>query len=95
MTHAAEMRDGAGFMKINNITLQVSQIVALVSAVGVGASRLTSIEGKADQAQKRVEQLTAELSDVRKAMAEHREILATVQGDARAILQLIKLRGNQ
>lgn len=80
-------------MTISNVTLQVGQIIALVSAVAVGASKMTSVEAQAAQAQNDAASMRTELSDVRKELRDQREILAEVQGDARAILQIIKLQG--
>ena len=79
----------------NHVTLQIGTILALVSAVAVGAMRVSNIEAKADRAFEEVVETKAQLNELRTEMQRQREILAQVQGDTRAILQLVKLRNSQ
>ena len=76
----------------NNVTMQVGQIVALCLAVATGAQRLSTIEADAKDAKDTAEQMRLEVRDLRKELQAHRLLLARVEGDSRAILQILKMR---
>ena len=79
-------------MMPNNVTMQVGQIVALCLAVATGAQRLSTIEADAKDAKDTAEQMRLEVRDLRKELQAHRLLLARVEGDSRAILQILKMR---
>ncbi len=79
-------------MKPNNVTMQIGQIVALCVAVATGAQRLSTIEADAKDAKDTAEQMRLEVRDLRKELQAHRLLLARVEGDSRAILQILKMR---
>ena len=72
--------------------MQIGQIVALCLAVGTGAQRLSTIEGDAKDAKRTSEELRVEVRDLRKELQTHRLLLARVEGDSRAILQILRMR---
>ena len=76
------------------VSLQVGQVVAILVAIVGGASWASGIEAKADAAKADASAMRVELASVRGELTRQRELIATIQGDTRAILQLIKLRGN-
>lgn len=79
-------------MKPNQVTMQIGQIVALCVAVFTGAQRLSAIEADAKDAKDTAEQMRLEVRDLRKELQAHRLLLARVEGDSRAILQILKMR---
>lgn len=79
-------------MMPNNISMQIGQIVALCLAVATGAQRLSTIEADAKDAKDTAEQMRLEVRDLRKELQAHRLLLARVEGDSRAILQILKMR---
>ena len=79
-------------MKADSVTVQVGQIVALCVAVATGAQRLSTIEADAKDAKATAEEMRAEVRDLRKELQAHRILLARVEGDSRAILQLLRMR---
>ena len=79
-------------MMPNSVTMQVGQIVALCLAVATGAQRLSTIEADAKDAKDTAEQMRLEVRDLRKELQAHRLLLARVEGDSRAILQILKMR---
>ena len=72
--------------------MQIGQIVALCLAVATGAQRLSTIEADAKDAKDTAEQMRLEVRDLRKELQAHRLLLARVEGDSRAILQILKMR---
>lgn len=72
--------------------MQIGQIVALCLAVATGAQRLSTIEADAKEAKATAEQMRLEVRDLRKELQAHRLLLARVEGDSRAILQILRMR---
>ena len=72
--------------------MQIGQIVALCRAVATGAQRLSTIEADAKDAKATAEQMRLEVRDLRKELQAHRLLLARVEGDSRAILQILRMR---
>jgi len=79
----------------SQVTLQMGQILALVMAVATGASQLSTIEADAKDAKSSAEEMKHEVKDLRKDLQRHRELLARVDGDTRAILQILRMRNQQ
>lgn len=75
------------------ISLQLGQVITLVVAVVGGASWAGNIEAKAESAKAEAAKARADLENIGAELNRHREMIATIQGDTRAILQLIKLNG--
>lgn len=72
--------------------MQIGQIIALCLAVATGAQRLSTIEADAKDAKATAEQMRLEVRDLRKELQAHRLLLARVEGDSRAILQILRMR---
>ncbi|MBN20084.1 MAG: hypothetical protein CL678_02265 [Bdellovibrionaceae bacterium] len=79
----------------SQITMQMGQILALIAAVASGATQLSTIESEAKDAKASAEQMRQEVKDLRKDLQRHRELLARVDGDTRAILQILRMRGQE
>lgn len=77
------------------VNLQIGQIIVIIGAIVSGASWMTGIESKSEQAIQNAESLEVDIKDMKKELARQRELIATIQGDTRAILQLTKLRNNE
>ena len=74
------------------VSLQLGQVVAVVVAIVGGASWAASIEAKAESAKAEAAKARTDLEQITKELRRHREMIATIQGDTRAILQLTKLK---
>jgi len=77
------------------VTLQVGQIIAIVVAIIGGASWATGIDAKAELAKTETQNLKSEVASMRAELIRQRELIATIQGDTRAILQLTRLRNDK
>lgn len=77
------------------VTLQVGQIIAIIFAIVGGASWATGIDAKAEQAKAETQNLKSEVASMRAELIRQRELIATIQGDTRAILQLTRLRNEK
>lgn len=77
------------------VTLQIGQIIAIIFAIVGGASWATGIDAKAEQAKAETQSLKSEVASMRAELIRQRELIATIQGDTRAILQLTRLRNEK
>ena len=77
------------------VTLLVGQIIAIVVAIIGGASWATGIDAKAELAKTETQNLKSEVASMRAELIRQRELIATIQGDTRAILQLTRLRNDK
>ncbi len=80
-------------IKPTSMTLQIGQIIALVTAVSAGATKMTTLEADAKEARDTAAETKAEIKDVRSELRRQRELLARLEGDSRAILQILRMRG--
>lgn len=76
------------------VTLQIGQVLAIIIAIIGGASYAAGIEAKAEQAKQSADDLQTEVKSMRSELQRQRELIAQIQGDTRAILQLTKLRNS-
>ena len=77
------------------VSLQIGQIIAIIFAIVGGASWATGIDAKAEQAKTETQNLKSEVASMRAELIRQRELIATIQGDTRAILQLTRLRSEK
>ena len=68
-------------------------MIAIIVAFAGGAAWASGIEAKADAAKADAAAMRTELTSIRSELTRQRELIATTQGDTRAILQIIRLRG--
>ncbi len=73
----------------SSLRVGLPQVIALGAAIISVAFYAARIEARAVDAQTRVVELKAELTDIRKRLTEQGAVLASVQADGRAILRTL------
>ena len=76
----------------SSMTLTIGTALTVLTLTVAGVTNLNATEATAKRALEETKTLKGELTEVRRELRKQREILAEVQGDSRAILQILKMQ---
>lgn len=79
-------------MDAKNMRFNLGLVGTLIAAVVSMTLYISRVEAKAEAAATQATQANQSLSEMTKEMARQRELIAQIQGDSRAILQILRLR---
>jgi len=79
----------------NNLKLGLGIVGTLIAAVISMSMYISRVEAKAEAAAVQAVQANKSLGEITKELHHQRELIAQIQGDSRAILQILRLRSPQ